>query len=161
MQFLSSAINLLLPVHKIPCTVHIVSANTVKISDGLKLNPNILLFKNKKYALQYILSEITKIQTIKPAYFLSILFRYSIEVVTIHNHLVTSDDRKYPVVFGNCYLDFWQSHFITSDPETMAKCIKRHSGQHIQTIIAINDLSYVSHYLTLSLPVFGTNRLRT
>jgi hypothetical protein len=48
MQFLSSAINLLLPIHEIPCTVHVVSANTVKISDGLKLNPNILLFKNKQ-----------------------------------------------------------------------------------------------------------------
>jgi hypothetical protein len=92
MQFFSSAVNQLLPVHKTPCTVHIVSANKVKISDGLKLNPKILQFKNKQLALQYILNEITKIQTPQSAYSLSILFRYSIEVVRMHNYQVTSDD---------------------------------------------------------------------
>jgi hypothetical protein len=124
MQFLSSAINQ--PIRKIPCTAHIVSANKVKISDGLKLTPKILQFKNKQLALQYILSEITNIQKTQPAYFFNILFRYSKEVVTMHNHQVTSDDQKYQLVFGNCHLDFWLSHFITSNPETMAKCIKRH-----------------------------------
>jgi len=131
MQFLSSAINQLLPIHEIPCTAHIVSANKIKISDGLKLNPKILPFKNKQLALQYTLNEITRIQTTQPAYFLNILFRYSIEVVTMHNQQVTSDDRKYQLVFGKCHLDFWQSHFITSDPETVAKCIKRHKDKHI------------------------------
>ena len=126
MQFLSSAINQLLPTHEIPCTAYIVSTNEVKISDGLKRYPKILQFKNKQLALQYIPSEITKIQTTQPAYFLNIIFRHSIEMVTMHNHQVTSDDLKYQLLFGNCHLDFWQSHFFTSDPETMAKCIKRH-----------------------------------
>jgi len=94
MQFLSSAINQLLPIHEIHCTAHIVSANEVKIFDGLKLYPKILQFKNKQLALQYILSEITKIQTTQPAYFLNILFRHSIEMVKMHNHQVTSDDLK-------------------------------------------------------------------
>jgi hypothetical protein len=100
-QFLSSAINQSIPIHEIHCTAHIVSANKVKISDGLKLNPKILQFTNKQLALQYILSEITEIQTTQPAYFLDILFRYSIEEVTMHNHQVTSDDQKYQLVFGN------------------------------------------------------------
>ena len=95
MQFLSSAISQLLPIHEITCTVHIVSANKVKISDEVKVNQKILQFKNKQLALQYILSEITKIQTTKPAYFLNILFRYSIGVVTMHKHQVTNDDQKY------------------------------------------------------------------
>jgi len=126
MQFLSSAIIQLLPIHEIPCTALIVSANEVKISDGLKLYPKILQFKNKQLALQYIKCEITKIQTTQPAYFLNILFRHSIEMVTMHNHQITSDDLKYQLLFGNCHLDFWHSHFITSDPETTAKCINRH-----------------------------------
>jgi hypothetical protein len=67
MQFFSSAINQLLPLHETPCTLHTVSANKVKISDGLKLNPKILQFKNKQLALQYTLNEITKIQTPQPA----------------------------------------------------------------------------------------------
>jgi hypothetical protein len=60
MQFLSSAINQLLPIHEMLCTVHTVSANKIKISDGFKLNPKILQFKKKQLALQYILSETTK-----------------------------------------------------------------------------------------------------
>ena len=74
-------VNQLLPIHEIPCTEH-----EVRISDGFKLNPKILQFKNKQLALQYIPNEITKIETPQPAYFLNILFRYSIEMVTMHNH---------------------------------------------------------------------------
>jgi hypothetical protein len=47
MQFLSSAINKLLPINEIPCTMHIVSANKIKISDGLEINPKIFQFKIK------------------------------------------------------------------------------------------------------------------